>query len=92
MWIVYIERNIITCFLLSSNVAAWPLHLQTCSHLDKMLAESPEYKLFVDQKGRHSLGGNTIFPSNLPHKLYALLILLTAVLVTTITCLHDLTI
>ncbi len=36
------------------------------SHLDKMLVESPECKLFADLEGRHSLCGNTIPSSILP--------------------------
>ncbi len=40
---------------------------EMCSHLDKMLTESPECKPFADLEDMHSLGGNTIsFPSILP--------------------------
>ncbi len=33
---------------------------EMCSHLDKMLAVSPEGKQFADLEGRYSLCGNTI--------------------------------
>ncbi len=42
---------------------------EMCSHLDKMLAESLECKLFADLEGRHSLSGNTILLFSPPFSL-----------------------